>query len=331
MNLTGLGDRAQLFAGTRANADLRQRLNQRTEEMTTGVAADLVAHRKGDTAPIADLDRRIALSESYGEAAREAGNRLKLMQDALGTVEEVRLGLTRDLMAPGVAGDPSLAAASARGAFHDVVGALGVRLGDEALFAGTATSGAALAPAAEMLDSIRAAMAGATTAAQVAARLDAWFDDPAGGFATMGYRGNATDLARGIDAGATVALAARADDPALRGLLKAAALGALAADPGLPLPRAEAETLVTRARDAALDGAPLSRLRAGLGLAEERVDEATARHAARASAWGILRNEMAQVDPYGTATEVEALRTRIETQYRVTARLAALSLADYLR
>jgi flagellar hook-associated protein 3 FlgL len=235
-------------------------------------------------------------------------------------------------MTPGVAGDPTLAAASSRTAFNDVAASLGVRLGQDALFAGTATSGTALASADDMMADIRTAMAGAATAADVAARLDTWFDDPAGGFATMAYLGNGTDMTRSIDADVSVTLSARADHAALRGVLKAAALGALAADPAVPLSRVEGERLVLRARDAALNqAAPLSHLRAGLGLEEQRVEETLARHSARSTAWGIMRNEMAAADPYATATEVEALRTQLETQYAITARLSSLSLASYLR
>lgn len=332
MNLTGLGDRAHLFLNQRHNAALRTDLAAKSQEMAAGTAGDMVAHLKGDTAPLADLDRRLRMAEAYGTATREAGNRLSLMQGALEAAEGTRAALLDRLTAPATSDDRALAASAARTAFEDLVSTLNARLGESALFAGTATDGAALGTAQDMLDDIRTAVAGCSSAAEVAARLDTWFDDPAGGFATLGYQGASTGLSRRIDADLVLDLGPRADDPVLRGLLKAAALGTLAAEPGLPLPEGEDDELIVRARDAVLSlAAPLTEMRAGIGLAQSRVEETTARHTARATAWGLLRNEMTQTDPYAAASELEALRLQLETHYELTSRLSSLNLVSFLR
>lgn len=332
MIASGLGDRAQLFTGMRHNTDIRARLGTLQREMSTGLAADMVAHLKGDTAPLSELDRRLTLASAYGGAAKEAGQRLAAMEATLETVETTRRRVVDEYMIPSMIGNRPVAGMASRGAFDDVAVALNARWGDGSLFAGTDTGGPALARAADMFASIRTAMTGASTADQVEARLDTWFDDPAGGFATMAYLGGSTDLTRAIDAEETVRLGARADHAAVRGLLKAAAMGALAADTSLPLSEIEAQDLMGRARDGFLSAAvPLTNLRAELGQAEARADEAAARHAARGTAWGILRNEMTLADPFSTASEIEALRTRLETHYEITGRLGALNLANYLR
>jgi flagellar hook-associated protein 3 FlgL len=284
-----LGDRAQLFTGMRHNADIRSRLNALTGEMSSGRPADMVAHRQGDIAPLYELDRRLALAESYGAAAREVGSRLAVMQSTLEQVETTRARVLDQIIIPSQIGSRPVAAMAAHAAFEDIAVALNARWGDGSLFAGTDTAGPALAQAAAMLASIRTAATGATDAAEVEARLDTWFDDPTGGFATMAYQGSTTDMARPIDAEATVRLGVRADHPALRGLLKAAALGVLAGDTSLNLP------------------------------------------ATRETAWGILRNEMTLIDPFATASEIEALRTRLETHYEITGRLNSLSLVSHLR
>ncbi len=332
MIANGLGDRAQLFTGLRHNGDIRSRIGTLQKEMSTGLAADMVAHLKGDTAPLAELDRRLALASSYGSASKEAGQRLAAMEASLETVETTRRRVVDEYMIPSMIGNRAIAGMASREAFDDVAVALNGRWGDGSLFAGTDTAGPALARASDMFADIRAAMAGATTAADVKARLDTWFDDPAGGFATMGYLGNATDLTRSLDEGDTITLGARADNRAFRDLFKAAAMGALAADTSLPLSEAEAQDLMGRARDGFLSAAvPLTNLRADLGQAQARADEAAARHAARGTAWGILRNEMTLADPFSTATELESLRTRLETHYQITGRLGSLNLANYLR
>ena len=58
---------------------------------------------------------------------------------------------------------------------------------------------------------------------------------------------------------------------------------------------------------------------------------ANARHGAQATAWGLLRNGMTQADPFSAASELEALRTQLETHYEVTSRLSALHLTRFLR
>jgi flagellar hook-associated protein 3 FlgL len=206
--------------------------------------------------------------------------------------------------------------------------ALNAQVAGGSLFAGTATDGPALAPAATMLADLRAALAGATTAGDVQTVLDAWFD-PLGGFDTSGYQGNGGTIERPLDAGESVSLGVRADDPALRGLLKAAATAALA--PTLGLPAGDAQLLLGGARDALLSlTEPLTHIQASLGIAEGRAEEAQARHAARATAFGIQRAEMAEIDPFETATTLEATRAQLETQYALTQRLQSLSLARTL-
>lgn len=334
MSNLGLGDRAQLFSLTRHNAALRERMATLTHEVSTEQAADPVAHLRGDTAPLADLNRRLALAGDWGRAAVETETRLGLMQDVLGAAEESRVGLVTDLISAttgGTASAHSLVAARAAGVFADVATALNGRAGQASLFSGTATDEPAMSPPGIMMAAIRMAAAGATSAAGVTAALDAWFG-PGGGFETTGYLGATTDLTRPVDDGTTIALAARADDPALRGLLKAASAAALAADPVLALPEEEAKVLLASSRDALLSvAAPLTDLRAGLGAAQARVDEAQARHAARASAYAILRVEMIVVDPYETTTALEAVRLQLETHYTLTQRLSQLSLVGFLR
>lgn len=332
MAVTALGDRAALFSAQRHNVQLRERLGDLSQEMSTGRPTDMVRHTGGDTAPLADLDRRLAQAESYGRAAGEAGTRLGAMQLALAEAQGARGTLAGVLIAATTGSGPTPTPATApagEAAFERVASALNAQVAGGSLFAGTATDGPALAPAQSMLAGLRAALAGAATAADVQAVLDGWFDDPAGGFATSGYQGNAGTLARPLDAGESVSLGIRADDPALRGLLKATATAALV--PALGLPVGDAQLLLGRARDALLSlTEPLTTIQASLGIAEGRAEEAQARHAARATAFGIQRAGLAEVDAFETATNLEATRTQLETQYALTQRLQSLSLARAL-
>jgi flagellar hook-associated protein 3 FlgL len=327
-----LGDAASLFAGLRHSGALKGRLAVLTQELSTGQMADPAARLGPDRTLLAGLDRGLGLARAFGQAAAETADRLAAADRALGAAAEARLDLVAALIpatGPGPAADRRGGVEAGGRAFEAVVAALNARFGEAHLFSGTATDRAPLPPAETLLAGVRAAAAGATTAADVAAALAVWFDDPAGGYAAA-YGGTAAAAARAVDTEETVLLPARADDPALRDLLRAAALAALAGDPALPPP--EQAALLGRARDAAISaGDALVELRAATGREQGRAEEAAQRHADRASALAADRAALLAADPFATASELQALQTRIETHYAVIARLSALSLAGFLR
>ncbi len=85
-----------------------------------------------------------------------------------------------------------------------------------------------------MLASLSTAATGAVTATDVISAVNDWFDNPTGGFATMGYLGDTgAPMERSIDAGVNATIMARADHPALKDLLRSSAILALATDPHL--------------------------------------------------------------------------------------------------
>ncbi len=339
MPLQSLGDMSRHFMTMRQNTEIRTRLQTLSHELSSGKTADVTARLGGDGARLGDLDRRLALAESYGRAATETAQMLGAMQLSLNVVAKLRGDLAGQLStATSVGAGAALDSAqrSAGAGFDTIVRALNTRIGDRALFSGAATDRSALAnPAAMMADlSAAAVAAGASSSVELAAVVDSWFDDPAGGFATMGYRGDtgAGALTRRIDADATVPIEARADDPALRDVMKAAALAALAGDAALGLTSTVREAVAADARDRLFGAAlPLAQLQGRLGVAEATVEEVGARQAAQRTVFGMMRNDLVSADPYATATELQAVETQLQMHYTLTARLSRLSLSEYLR
>jgi flagellar hook-associated protein 3 FlgL len=334
--LPTLGDQAQSFQSSRLNTALKLRLTVLTEELSTGRIKDLATHLGGDNRRLADVERLMALTTDYTRAAKEAGQTLSIMQSALATVDQARGKLATETLKLGEVASPSQVSAlagEARQLFGAMVTALNARFGSASVFAGAATDRPALQPAPQMLAALSAAVAGAQTNADVIAAVDSWFDDPAGGFATWGYQGDdGAALSRRIDEGTTLSLPVRADDPAIRDLLKSAALAALADDPGLSLAPAAQGQLLSEAGRRALSGAqPLVGLRGDLGRAEQRVDEATVRQAARHSALNLIHIELTGADNFDTATALQEVQVQLETHYTLTARLSRLNLVEYLR
>jgi flagellar hook-associated protein 3 FlgL len=333
MTLGLTGDLATTLRQQRDSAAQKLTLARLSREVTTGQAADPAQRLRGNLAALAGIDAAAARAAGFRTVAAEAQLILEGMQAAVGRIGDLADGLAADLGTAAAAGQPAVLDALGRdaaGRLEAAVGALNTRLGDRALFAGRATQGPALPSAAEILDGAAAAAAGAATADEAAAAVRAWFADPAGFGAA--YAGGPPAAPLPLSPEDSLRLPVTAADPALAATLAGLAMAALL-DRGLPagdaaerraLARAAGETLAAGAQDRA-------GVAATLGLAQERVATADRRNAAEIDALAIARAGLLEVDPYASATALEAAQTRLETLHAVTARLARLSLVDFLR
>ncbi|MFT5741978.1 MAG: flagellar hook-associated protein 3 FlgL [Paracoccaceae bacterium] len=336
MTLTSVGDKSQHFLSLRNNIALKTRLGTLVQELSTGQSSDLVAHLGNDQTRLLDVDRQLSLLKGYGRATTQTAQTLSLMQASLEQLDATRGQLASEMLAITSAGGASqraTAAQSARGAFESIVSTLNGRIADKSLFAGTAVDSAAIASPDTIMAELSAATMGATTATDVMMAVDAWFDAPSGGFETLGYVGdNGPAQTRRIDQGATVSLDAKADDPALRDLLKAVALAVLVADGALAGDEAaQTELLQESGLRLMANATELTHLQARLGSTEGRVQDVVTRQSARQTTLNLIRNELTSADPFETAAQMQEVQLQLETHYTVTARLSRLSLAEYLR
>ena len=67
-----------------------------------------------------------------------------------------------------------------------------------------------------------------------------------------------------------------------------------------------------------------------VGGVEARVEDVSAMHASKRTAFSIARNELTQVDAFQTALNLQDVQTQLEIQFSMTARLSGLSLANYI-
>jgi flagellar hook-associated protein 3 FlgL len=213
---------------------------------------------------------------------------------------------------------------------NTVVAGLNTRFGDRTLFAGAAPNKPAMIGSEALLDLLQGVVAGATGFLDAETMLDDWFADP-GGFEALAYLGGPAPSAVGIAAGETARLDVTAMDPAIRDMLKTLALPALITRgllAGQPVAQAE---LAQRAGEQLMEGqSALADLRARLGTTEAQMGTAMTRNSAEASALEIARAELIGIDPFDTATRLEATQNRLETLYALTARMQRLHLVDYL-
>lgn len=334
MPVVSIGDMAQQFTSLRNSGAIKTDLARLSESLSTGKVTDITTHLGGETARFSGIKYSLTQLAAYGQAASETQQTLANVQIILGQVENIRGATAERLL---LVSDSSTiaqideAAIASKDAFEIIVRALNTKVGDRALLAGADVTGRPLAAASDMLNDLRAAIGVTVDPTAILATIATWFDDPLGGFATAGYLGDVgTTPEKRVSETKTVAVDARADDPAIISVLKATAISALAHDlPGLD--RQTKSTLLQGAGQKLFAASSdLIAVQSRIGFAESRVAQAQAESSAQQTALGIMQNNLVSADPFETASQLQAVQLQLETHFTVTARMSQLSLLRYI-
>lgn len=319
----------------RNQAEAKRELSRLQIELSTGERQDKVAATGGDPSRLLSIDRSLAAVDARKSLLSLGQSRARGTQDALQFIDDATDEVAVRLRGAVGLGDlPSAEAfgAQAGAALDAVVSALNTKASGRSLFAGAAVDRPALAPADELVDDVRAILAAGPDVATINADLDLYFGDPTREFATQIFLGDAVEDAPPveIDENERAAYAVRADEPALKDLMRNLAVAAAVEDANLSRDDAmqlydEAGAGVLAARD------ELTTLRATLGMSQERIDDALVRTEAERHTLNLARNDLVGVDEFEAANEVLALETRLQALYSVTARASRLSLLNFLR
>jgi len=336
MNQIAIGDLAQSFQLRTQNALLKRQLTTLAQELATGQKADPGAHLSGDFVPLASIERSLATLSSYRIALSEAAFTTDAMQASLSQLGDAGGALAEGLLLSATAPEKHTLTGrgvEARGRLEQAISALNTSAGGRALFSGAAVDRPALVPADQIIAALQAVVAGETTAEGVSSAVADWFDAPGGGFATLGYTG--ADTPAGpvrVAEGQSLTLDVTAADPAVREVLKGLATAALLEDEELLAGNvANRAALAQRAGEQLITAeAPLAGLRAEIGVAQNRIETIRVENGAETAMLELARGELIGADPYDTATELEAVQGQLETLYTITARMARLSLVDFL-
>ncbi|MFN3577004.1 MAG: flagellin [Tabrizicola sp.] len=328
-----VGDASLTNILARQGADLRAQVQRAAQEVATGRSADIGKALRGDFSPLLAVDASLARLAAFKSTAADAAFQVAAQQASLQGLSQLAGGISTELLGARDVATPAqidTLAADARGRLASAVGLLNAQASGRAVFSGQATVTPPLGPVEDLLAALETAVAGATTAGQVAAAVTTWFANPLG-FGSF-YQGGPALTPVPVAPDETAEVSTTAMDPAIRdtlsGLAMAALLdrGVLAGDP------------VERARLAATAGQELLRgedarvtLQARIGAVEAQIESARTRNGAEETALGILRSETGSVDPYEAATRLETIRAQLESLYLVTARVSRLSLTEYLR
>lgn len=335
MPMTSIGDLSFSHQSIRQTGRLKAQLQDLSVSLATGQKDDLTKALGSNRGLVMRIDQDLARLDGFDRAADDSGLRLKVMQTTLGSIDDMRQTLADQISLPSSDLSNSgleTATKGARQIFDSLVAALNTEVAGRALFAGQEIDRSALAPPETMMADLRTAVAGAGSFNELSQRIDTWFDDPSGGFATMGYiGGGGAMIDTPVSAKRHLDIELTAADPSLKEVLKMAALAALAGDASAGLSANEQKTALAAATAGARSAAAgLVNLQGDIGNSQAYLMEAQAENTAARATFNLTRNSMTQADPFETASELQQVQQNLEIHYAATARLSRLSLANYL-
>ncbi|MFQ6550765.1 flagellar biosynthesis protein FlgL [Aestuariibius insulae] len=330
-----IGDLSQTFMTRRQNVALKTDLNRLTAELSSGQISDVSASEKGDLGRAGYLETTLSRLSALTQTANETKSLLEATQIALERVTSQTGGVAREVLqvpAPRSAADIMQLSDIAYDAFTATVSALNSSVAGTSLFAGDNVSGAALVDADVILADLTSAVAGAASAADLKAGIDAWFKDAGGGFEATAYLGSTDPRAPVVLEGEDqVKASVLASDPALRETLAGLAMAVLSSTHGGFADPAEQNSAVTLAVDSLLTAERgMIGLQEKVGREEFKLETIAVRIAAEDTALQISRTELLEADPFATASALDEMQIQLELHYTLTARLSRLSLSQYI-
>ncbi len=334
MSLTNIGDMSFSLMQQTRSAALKSTMITLTQELTSGQTSDIRGRLAGDYSYLTDIDHNLARLDGYAISATEAALFSSASQQNLERMQEVISAVGQNLLTinpSSIQVVTQQASNEARLGLDTILSALNGSVGGRNLFAGTATDTSPLASANTMITALKAEVAGMTVVSDILTAVDDWFADGGGFKATM-YTGSDDPLSP-IQVGANeqVSLSLRADDANFRSVMRNTMVAILATDSDLALDPGTQNILLFTAGEGMLNNDhALTGLRADLGYAEQRIEEASARNGAARTSLGFARNELLAADPFETASRLEEVQFQLESLYAVTVRTSRLSLLSFL-
>lgn len=352
--LVGMPDVLTQMRLSRRQTGLKAQLDVTRTELTTGKAVSRYHATGGDPIRLMALDNAIKAADARAPLIDLASARASAMQTALQTVQQAA---PKDF-ATGLLGfvemdDLTSAqkfAKDAKAALDQVVAALNTSVAGRSVFGGDEGGRPPMGDVDTLLADVAKALAGTLlTGAPPPTpeeQLDHYFGSAAtDSFDANMYKGGADDAPPvELAEGDKLSYGIKANDPALKALMRGLAVAVVVGettDPaGLGLDPAATPAEVRAQRMAlwseaatemlAADDA-ITSLRADLGLAEKRIEDAGTWTLAQRDSLDLARAGMEEIDAYEAATRLSQLETQLQALYEVTARTSQLSILSYLR
>ena len=335
MNFISVSDLARNLLNQSQSQVLKSRQVELTQELTSGVVQDQRKHLGGDLSLVSSVVRAQELQQSYIKNNQDVEIIAETMQTALETIVESADQLIDvtvigpQTRLPQVANVAKFQAAET---IDTMISVLNTSVSGLYIFSGTAMQDQAVASSETLLAELDLAITGAVGPAGVGAAVDAFFA-PGGTYDTTIYTGSTTDIQNAkIDERESVDLSVRADNDAIRDSFRAAAYAYAAGSDLIVADFEERASILAASREATFsskDG--VLTLSANVGFAQQRIEDAIVRLRVQDGELQQTYADLIGIDEYDTATQLEAVNTRLEMVYATTVRASRLSFLEYLR
>lgn len=331
MSFAPVGDLARHLLIRRHTAQIKSDLNRLADMMASGRQADIGAAQRGNLAPLTGLEASLSRLGAWELAGTGLSTQMEAMQSALSAMRKLGETGANAFLHAKLPQQIERASAEAFDTLEALLGHLNTRVGDDWIFAGVASDGAAVGSAEDLLTALAPALAGLDRPEDVEAAILAWMSAPTG-FPLAIYQGGDAVPAVGLSLQDRLAHGITATDPGFAKVLAAAAMGALlgrglfATDPAARSKTVEltAELYLTSASDGVY-------LAGRLGHSQARLERLTLRTTAERAALEIERSEILRADPEQTASDLTQTSAQLDLLYAMTARLSSLTLLNALR
>lgn len=336
MQATGYPDLLSYTRQNRATVQIRERLDVAALEAVTGLQSDLTKATNGDVGRAHLLGKALNDVDHGLQLNALASVRLTLMSDAVSGAREAINGLgPRGTIAVATGNELNLRLLSeeAAGTLDSVMSAFSGTQGPRNLFSGSKTDTPAFSGSDALMADVKDILKNSLSASDANTKLDTYFNDPAGGFATNIYQGStnpAPDLP--IGNGKSVTLDLKGNDPSVVETLRGLAVMANAYSFGGVSDEAEFNGLYSQASASVGNGTTgLVTLEGTLGLNSETLNKAESRFNSEKSTLTNAYNDMFGRDQFEAAAELQSLQVQLEASYTLTSRLSSLTLTNFLR
>ncbi|MEM6650868.1 MAG: flagellin [Pseudomonadota bacterium] len=325
---SGFPDILQTNLFDRTVTTTKTNLAKASNELVTGRKSDLSRALGAQVGEYNFVVKARADIESANTRLNLANNRFAQIDNSLNAVKNVVGGFSIQARTDFVLGGPQglkQTQNSAEAILASTISALNTTHAGRRLFSGDATGSPALADIDSFLTSIETALGGATDSATVGATLSAYFA-PGGGFDTDVYIGGDGEAATILlPTGAEVRYETKADNQAFKDIFEGLARIIFAPDDVDNAWVNDAASLVERGE------AELLVLQSSVGRFQNLVDQSIELGETEDNILANTEERLVGVDAYEAASEVQRLEVQLEAAYTVSARLANLTLVNFIR
>lgn len=336
MQLTGYPDLLSFSRQSRITAGIKSRLEVVAGEAVTGIHADITKVTGGNVGGAHLLKKALNDISQNARLNGLSSARLQSISQALSGAREAVDGIdVRAIIALGSGSSSQISNVTeeADANLRSVMSALSGKHGSRNLLSGDATDTPPYAGADALLADVRAIMTAGTTAADIEAALDTYFNDPTGGFQTDQYLGglNPASPLHLSNAG-VIEVDVRGDNAVIKDVLRGLATLATAESSGFAVGGAEFSALFNTGITATADGVGgLIAMEGDLGIYAQTIDKADARDRFESASLSAAYQAIVGRDQFEAAAELKQLQVQLESSYILTSRMADLTLTNYIR